>query len=75
MTKKLRVILTVATVELMLGRLWRYLAEMRAMQHDQASVAAQATIGSTMGTAMGAFLGFGCLMMLMAAKNDRNARG
>lgn len=35
---------------------------------------AQVTIGSTMGMAMGGFLGFGVLMMFIAAKNDRTAR-
>ncbi len=68
MTKKLRVTLAVATVEVMLGGLWFNFAA-------TARPDAQATIGSTMGMAMGAFLGFGVLMMFIAAKNDRAASG
>lgn len=68
MTKKLRVILAVATIEIMLAGLWFNFAL-------TAKPEAQATIGSTMGMAMGAFLGFGVLMMFVAAKNDRAANG
>lgn len=74
MTKKLRVIITVAMAELMLGGLWLYLAGMRADQGGEGTTDALATIGSTMGMTMGAFLGFGLLLMFVAAKNDRAAR-
>jgi hypothetical protein len=74
MTKKLRVFIAVATIELMLGGLWFYLSLLRWEQGGQGAPDAQATIGSTMGMAMGAFLGLGCLMMFVAAKNDRAAR-
>lgn len=71
MTRKLRVLIGVVTIELLMGGLWFYLAQLRAMQPDEGSIEAQTTIGSTMGMAMGAFLGFGVLMMFVAAKNDR----
>jgi hypothetical protein len=74
MTKKLRVLITVVTVELLLAGLWFHLAQERLLQGGPGAADAQATIGSTIGMAMGAFLGFGCLLMLIAAKNDRAER-
>lgn len=73
MTKKPRVILTVATMELMLAGLWFHLAQNGITHPDRVSPDFQQTIGSTMGMAMGAFLGFGLLMLFVAAKNDRAA--
>ena len=75
MTRKVRVIVAVTVVELMLGGLWVHLAAARAAQPGPGNIEAQTTIGSTMGMAMGVFLGFGILMMFVAAKNDRIARG
>lgn len=43
------------------------------MHPERVSPDFQHTIGSTMGMAMGAFLGFGMLMLFVAAKTDRVA--
>lgn len=74
MSKKLRVIVAVVMVELLLGGLWFYLGVERATQGGEGSADALATISGTMGTAMGAFLGLGLLLLFAAATNGRSAR-
>ena len=71
MTYKTRTILAIVVVELLLAGIWFYLAGMGASQPDRVTPDFQTTLGSTMGMAMGAFLGFGILLFFIAAKRDR----
>ena len=71
MTYRARTILAIVVVELLLGGIWFYLAGMGASQPDRVTADFQGTLGSTMGMAMGALLGFGVLLFLVAAKRDR----
>jgi len=71
MTKVKRTILAIVMVELILGGIWFYLAGLGASQPERVTADYQATLGSTMGMAMGAFLGFGLLLLFIAAKRDR----
>jgi uncharacterized membrane protein YgaE (UPF0421/DUF939 family) len=69
MSKKKRTILAILLVELLLAGIWYYLAALGATHSVQPDY--QRTVGQTMGAAMGAFLGFGFILYLMAAKRDR----
>jgi hypothetical protein len=71
MSKKARTVLAVVLVELILAGIWFYLGGMGAAHPDRAAPEFQQTLGQTMGTAMGAFLGFGLLLFFIAAKRDR----
>jgi hypothetical protein len=71
MSKKARTVIAVVLVELILGGIWFYLAATGAAHPERVTPDFQRTLGSTMGTVMGAFLGFGLLLFLMAAKRDR----
>ena len=71
MTYKTRTLLAIAFVELLLAGVWFYLANLGASSPDRVAPEFQQTVGSTMGTAMGAFLGLGFILYLMAAKRDR----
>lgn len=71
MTYKTRTLLVVVVVELLLAGIWLYLAGMGQAQPDRVTPDFQTTLGSTMGMAMGGFLGFGILLYFMAAKRDR----
>ena len=71
MTYKMRTIAAVALVELILGGIWLYLARLGEIEPGRVTPGYQANLGSTMGMAMGAFLGFGILLFFMAAKRDR----
>ena len=75
MSKKRRVVIGVAAMELLLAGIWVYLATTGMIHPSRTSPDFQATVGSTMGAAMGALLGFGVLMFFVAAKNDRSGRG
>ena len=69
MTRKTRVILAIAIVELLLGGLWFFLSAAAVKGSSQPDAAK--TIGETMGMAMGGLLGLGFILYLMAAKADR----
>jgi hypothetical protein len=71
MFRKTRTLIAIALVELMLGGLWLWLAGMGAANPERTAPGFQQTLGSTIGTAMGAFLGLGLILYLMAAKRDR----
>ena len=71
MSKVKRTIIAIVMVELLLGGIWYYLIGLGASQPDRAHADYQTTLGSTMGMAMGAFLGFGILLLFIAAKRDR----
>jgi hypothetical protein len=71
MSMKARTVLAVVFVELVLAGIWFYLARMGAAHPDRAAPEFQQVVGQTMGTTMGAFLGFGLLLFLIAAKRDR----
>ena len=71
MTKVKRTILAIVLVEVILGGIWFYLVALGARQPERVTADYQATLGSTMGMAMGAFLGFGVLLLFIAAKRDR----
>jgi len=73
MTYKKRTILAVILVELLLAGIWFYLAGMGQADPDRVTPDFQQTLGSTMGMAMGAFLGFGLLLLFIAAKRDRQS--
>lgn len=71
MAKKKRTIFAIIIVEALLAGIWFYLARMGQAQPDRVTPDFQETLGSTMGMAMGALLGFGILLYFMAAKRDR----
>ena len=71
MSKKARTLLVIGLVELLLAGIWLYLANLGASQPGRVTPDFQRTLGSTMGAAMGGFVGFGLLLYLVAAKNDR----
>jgi len=68
---KTRTLIAIVLVELLLAGVWFYLANLGASNPDRVAPEFQQTVGSTMGTAMGAFLGLGFILYLMAAKRDR----
>ena len=71
MSRKKRTLYAILLVELLLAGIWYYLANLGATQPDRVTPEFQSTLGSTMGMAMGAFLGFGFILYMMAAKRDR----
>ena len=71
MSKKARTVIAIALVELLLAGIWYYLASLGAAHPERAAPEFQRTVGSTMGTAMGAFLGLGLILFLIAAKRDK----
>lgn len=75
MTYKLRAIIGIAFVEVLLGGLWLYLAARGAEHPSRVTPDFQQTLGATMGGAMGALLGLGVVLFLIAVKRDRNRGG
>ena len=73
MSKKMRTVLAVVLVEVILAGIWVYLAQLGHAHPERMAAGYQQTVGSTMGTAMGAFLGLGLILFLMAAKRDRQS--
>jgi hypothetical protein len=71
MSRKKRTLYAILLVELLLAGIWYYLANLGATQPDRVTPEFQSTLGSTMGMAMGAFLGLGFILYMMAAKRDR----
>ena len=71
MKYKTRTLIAIVLVELLLAGVWFYLANLGASNPDRVAPEFQKTVGSTMGMAMGAFLGLGFILYLMAAKRDR----
>ncbi len=71
MKYKTRTLIAIVLVELLLAGVWFYLANLGASNPNRVAPEFQQTVGSTMGTAMGAFLGLGFILYLMAAKRDR----
>jgi hypothetical protein len=71
MSYKKRTVLAILLVELLLGGIWFYPATMGATQPDRVTDDFQTTVGSTMGGAMGLFLGLGVVLFFVAAKRDR----
>ena len=71
MKYKTRTLIAIVLVELLLAGVWFYLANLGASNPDRVAPEFQQTVGSTIGTAMGAFLGLGFILYLMAAKRDR----
>jgi len=74
MSKKTRTLLAIVLVELLLAGIWFYLANLGAAHPQRVAPEYQRTVGSTMGAAMGGFLGLGFVLYLMAAKRDREKR-
>lgn len=73
MSKKARTVLAVVVIELLLAGLWFYLASLGASEPDRVTPDFQRTLDSTIGMAMGAFLGLGFVLFLLAAKRDRQS--
>jgi hypothetical protein len=73
MSKKKRTLIAIILVELLLAVIWFYLANLGATHPERVTPDFQRTVGSTIGAAMGAFLGLGFLLFLMAAKRDRES--
>ena len=71
MTYKTRTLLGIALVELLLAGIWFYLANLGATNPDRVQSGFQQNLGSTMGGAMGALLGLGLVLFLIAAKRDK----
>ena len=71
MSKKARAVIGIAFAELLLAGIWLYLANLGASHPERVAPEFQRTVGSTMGTAMGALLGLGFVLFLIAAKRDR----
>ena len=74
MSRKSRTLVAILVVELLLAGLWFFLALYGARNPAGVMPDFQATLGSTMGWAMGAFLGLGFILFMMAAKRDREGR-
>jgi hypothetical protein len=72
MTRAARTIVLVVVIEICLGGLWAYLANLAASSHG-ASPDAGRVIGRTMGAAMGVILGLAPFLYLLARGNDRKA--
>jgi hypothetical protein len=70
MSKRMRTLLAIGTIELLLAGLWFWLARMAATNPDAASPDAQVVIGQTMGAAMGVLAGLAIPLYLIARKND-----
>jgi hypothetical protein len=70
MSKKTRLLIALAVIELLLGGIWFWLASFGAANPDRVTADFQTTIGQTMGAAMGALFGFGVLVYFIAARND-----
>lgn len=70
MSKGKRTLLAIATIELLLGGLWFWLARTVAMNPSGAAPDAQVVIGQTMGLVMGVLAGLAVPLYLMARKND-----
>jgi len=73
MSKRKRTIFAIIFIELFLAGLWYYLHAQLA-QSPNATAESAATIGRTMGGAMGLILGLSPLLYLMARRNDLKAR-
>jgi hypothetical protein len=72
MTRAARTIILLVAIEIFLGGLWVYLANLAATSHG-ASPDAGRVIGRTMGGAMGVVLGLAPFLYLLARSNDRKA--
>ncbi|MDX8538200.1 hypothetical protein RFM23_11280 [Mesorhizobium abyssinicae] len=70
MSKKARLVLTLAIVEAGLAGLWWYLASYGLQNPDRVAANFQEVVGQTMGMAMGALLGLGVILFFVAARND-----
>jgi hypothetical protein len=70
MSKRMRTIVGIGTIELFLAGLWFWLAWSAAMNPDRVSPDAQVVIGQTMGGAMGVLAGLAIPLYLLARKND-----
>ena len=71
MTDKARTIAAIALGELLLAGVWIYLANLAATHPERVAPGFGRTVGVTMGTAMGAFLGLGVLLYFIATKRNR----
>ena len=74
MSKKARTVIAIVLVELLLAGIWFYLASLGASHPERVAPGFQRTVGSTMGAAMGAFLGLGFILFMIAAKRDREGK-
>ena len=70
MSKKTRLLIALGVLELLLAGGWFWMASFGAANPDRVTPDFQATLGQTMGAAMGALLGFGVLLYFIAARND-----
>lgn len=70
MSRKTRLLIVLAVVELLLAGGWFWMARFGAENPDRVTPDFQATLGQTMGAAMGVVLGFGVLLYFVAARND-----
>jgi hypothetical protein len=73
MSRKARLILTMVIIEGALAGLWWYLARYGLANPDRVTADFQQVVGQTMGMAMGALLGLGFILFLVAARGDRKA--
>ena len=70
MGQKMRVIIAFGFIEALLAGTWLYLARLGATEPDRVAPEFQSTLGSTMGAAMGFFVGLGLVIYLFAVKRD-----
>lgn len=73
MSRKRRTLIAILVVELLLAGIWFSLASYGASNPQGVAPDFQRTLGSMMGWAMGAFLGLGFILFMMAAKRDRES--
>ncbi|CAN7498285.1 hypothetical protein [Mesorhizobium sp. LjNodule214] len=73
MSKKARLVLVLVIIEAALAGLWLYLARYGMANPDRVTAEFQQVVGETMGMAMGALLGLGVILFVVAARNDSKA--
>jgi hypothetical protein len=73
MSNKARALIGIVFAELLLAGVWVYLASLGASHPERVAPGFERTVGSTMGAAMGALLGLGFVLFVIAAKRDRES--
>lgn len=73
MSRRMRTLIAIGTIEVLLAGLWFWLAQKVLAHPESASPDAQVVIGQTIGAAMGVLAGLAIPLYLIARKNDLSA--